>query len=217
MFKKIKDKILKNKKIFAIIATIFAFLSIQIVLAALSFNSDARDYPLSVGNHTQNPGQTWATSLTSVNPGDELRFRVYYHNAATVDANNTKVELSLSSTSSATNFTATSKISATSFDDYITNASINLTSAQTITFQNTAQWYHNYNGTAYQIDNINVVVSGGMVSFDLGTVNPGYAPNDGYIIFTGLVSNAVTPKNFNSDAQDSPLNVGNHTQNPGQN
>jgi putative ATPase len=160
------------------------------------FNSNPADNPLRVGNSTQNQGtQNWQTSLTGVNAGDVLEFSVYFHNASDIPATNTNVRLQLSPAGSSTFFTATSTISATNFSDYTTSASIALTSSQSIQLSNTAKLYSNYDGNNYQITNIPVSVSGNVLTYNLGTVNPGYAPNDGYIIFYGQVSNVTTPKN----------------------
>ena len=55
--------------------------------------------------------------------------------------------------------------------------------AQNIEFENTAEWYHDYDGS-YEIEDM--VLKDGL-KIDLGDVKPGYMPNDGYIIFTGIV------------------------------
>ena len=158
------------------------------------FNSNPADYPLRVGNSTQNQGtQNWQTSLTGVNAGDALEFSVYFHNASDIPATNTNVRLQLSPAGSSTSFTATSTISATNFNDYTTSVSIALTSSQSIQFKNTAKLYSNYNGSNYQIRDVPVTVSGNVLTYNLGTVNPGYAPNDGYIIFYAQVSKPQNP------------------------
>jgi len=163
-------------------------------IGANVFNSASIDNPLRIGNNTQNSGtQDWQTSLTGVNAGDVLRFSVYFHNAGDIPATNTSVRVALSPTGSSTSFTATSTISAASFTNYVTTATIALTSSQSIQLSNTATLYSNYNGSSYQITSVPVSVSGSVITYNLGTVNQGYAPNDGYIIFTGTVSNTTTP------------------------
>ena len=182
-----------------LMTAMLVFLSIipfSSVLGANVFNSNPADNPLRVGNSTQNQGtQNWQTSLTGVNAGDVLEFSVYFHNASDIPATNTNVRLQLSPAGSSTFFTATSTISATNFSDYTTSASIALTSSQSIQLSNTAKLYSNYDGNNYQITNVSVNVSGNVLTYNLGTVNPGYAPNDGYIIFYGQVNNVTTPKN----------------------
>ena len=204
----IKGKFVQ-KFLFSLMALILGFFnlfSFQGVLAASTFNTGASDLPLRVGNATQSSGTlNWGTSLSGVNSGDELKFQVYYHNAGNTAANNAKVTLRLSPSGSSSNFQAESQISATGFNTYTSNASIGLNQAQSINLKNTAKWYHNYDGSKYQIDDVNVTVSGNIATFDLEQVNAGYAPNDGYIIFSAEVEKL---NNFNSDTRDYPLRVG---------
>ncbi|MDD2909479.1 MAG: hypothetical protein PHU74_00960, partial [Candidatus Pacebacteria bacterium] len=182
------------------------------VVLPKNFNSESKDRPLKVLNYTQDRSSDWKTSLSGVNPGDELRFNAYYHNASSDTANNTKIEFSLGSGSS-NNFTATSKISADGFNDHMSNVNIALNSSQSIKIRNVAKWYHNYVNSKYQIDDVNVTVSGNVATIDLGQVNSGYAPNDGYVVFYADVSKPVVlPKNFNSESKDRPLKVLNYTQ-----
>ncbi|HOI60334.1 MAG TPA: hypothetical protein PKU93_03350 [Candidatus Pacearchaeota archaeon] len=210
-----------QKFLFSLLALTIGFLNffpLGNVLAASDFNTGASDYPLRIGNTTQSSGSlNWATSLNGVNPGDELKFQVYYHNAASSSANNTKVVLSLSPSGSSTNFQAQAQISATGYNTYTSNASINLNQSQGISLNNTAKWYHNYNGSAYQIDDVNVTVSGNTATFNLGGVAPGYAPNDGFIVFSAKVggTSSSSSNNFNTGASDYPLRVGNTTQSSG--
>ena len=190
----IKGKFVQ-KFLFSLMALILGFFnlfSFQGVLAASTFNTGASDLPLRVGNATQSSGTlNWGTSLSGVNSGDELKFQVYYHNAGNTAANNTKVTLKLSPSGSSSSFQAESQISATGFNTYTSNASIGLNQAQSINLKNTAKWYHNYDGSKYQIDDVNVTVSGNTATFNLGQVNSGYAPNDGYIIFSAVSQNST--------------------------
>ncbi|NMB47285.1 hypothetical protein GYA01_00405, partial [Patescibacteria group bacterium] len=56
---------------------------------ASNFNQGVSDFPLRVGNVTQSSGTlNWGTSLSGVNPGDQLKFQVYYHNAGNSSASN---------------------------------------------------------------------------------------------------------------------------------
>ena len=81
----IKGKFVQ-KFLFSLMALILGFFnlfSFQGVLAASTFNTGASDLPLRVGNATQRSGTLkCVTSLSGVNSGDELKFQVYYHNAA---------------------------------------------------------------------------------------------------------------------------------------
>ena len=191
---KIVEGKLVQKFIFSLMALILGFcnfFSFQAVFAASDFNTGASDFPLRVGNATQSTGTlNWGTSLSSVNQGDELKFSTYYHNASNSAASNATVTLSLSPSGSSSSFTAQAQIAASGFNTYTSNASINLNQAQTISLANTAKWYHNYNGSAYQVDDVSVSVSGNTATVNLGTINSGYAPNDGYIVFSGTLATA---------------------------
>ena len=158
------------------------------------FNKSSADHPLRLGNHTQAAGtQNWTTDLVGVNTNDELRFSVYYHNSSDRIAKNTKVSVELSSTSPSDNFELISKLTADEFEDYTTKATIKLNSIESIEFQNTAKWYRKYDGSKYEIVDINVDLTEKGLVFTLGDIEPGYRPNDGYIIFNAVI-NDVFPK-----------------------
>ncbi len=223
MFKNIKNliKTIKSKTLtilcFALMSILF--FSLQTVIGASTFNTASGDYPFRASNNTQDPSN-WHTSLSNIDPGNELRFNTYYHNTSSEAANNTKITLSLSPSRAATNFNATSTISADGFNNHVQNISLGLTSSQSITFRNTAKWYHNYNGSTYQIDNVNVTVSGSTATVNLGQINPGGMPNDGFIVIFADVSQVtVTPppassKTFNTASGDYPFRASNNTQDP---
>ncbi|MDD4439000.1 MAG: hypothetical protein PHS04_13355, partial [Tissierellia bacterium] len=105
----------------------------------------------------------------------------------------------------------------TGFNTYTSNASIGLNQAQSINLKNTAKWYHNYDGSKYQIDDVNVTVSENTATFNLGQVSAGYAPNDGYVVFSANVGGSApsATNNFNTGASDLPLRIGNATQSSG--
>ncbi|MFA7141802.1 MAG: hypothetical protein WC157_00665, partial [Candidatus Paceibacterota bacterium] len=214
-----KQKILNLiKEKFLFIALILGFFFSQGVFAASNFNTGANDLPLRVGNATQSSGTlNWGTSLSGVNPNDDLRFQVYYHNASNTSANNAKVTLKLTPSGSSSNFQAESQISADGFNTYSSNANISLNKSQQINLKNTAKWYHNYDGSNYQIDTVQVSVSGNTATFNLGSIAVGYAPHDGYIVFEADVSGSTptSSNNFNTGANDLPLRVGNATQSSG--
>jgi len=161
-------------------------------ISSKSFNSAPGDTPLEGLNFTQDRSSVWKSSLTNVNPGDQLKFNVYYHNASDSVANNTQVELSLGGTPS-TSFTALSKITANGFNDYSSSMGISLTSKQNITIRNLAKLYHSHDGTKFKEDVLNVTITGNKAVVDLGQVSPGYAPHDGYVVFYADVTKGTTP------------------------
>ncbi len=157
-----------------------------------AFNTESTDHPLRGYNYTQDTGTDWRTPLTGVNAGDELRFNVYYHNASSETANNTKIELNIPQGSSSS-FTANSKISANGFNDCTSSLNISLTSSQSITLKNKAKWYHSHDGNDYQVEDVTITISGNTATINLGQVHPGYTPNDGYVVFYADVSKKTTP------------------------
>ncbi|MDD4358421.1 MAG: hypothetical protein PHY30_01240, partial [Candidatus Pacebacteria bacterium] len=185
MLKKIKDLInkVKSKKAIFMLTFLFFTLCTSSVFAASTFNSDPLDKPLRGLNYTQNPSSGWLTSLSGANPGDDLRFNVYYHNASSEAAQNTQITLNLSPSGESSSFTANAQIAATGFDTYTSNMPISLTSSQSLAIISTARWFHNYDGSNFEITDIPVNVSGSIATFNLGTVNPGYSGNDGYVEF----------------------------------
>jgi|GEM_PF-2456606 len=223
MFKKIKNLIKKIESktltILCFVLMSMLFFSLQTAFGASTFNTLSGDYPFRVANNTQDPSN-WKTSLSNVKAGDELRFNTYYHNTSSDNADNTKITLSLSPSGSATSFTATSTISADGFNSHVQNISLGLSSSQSITIKNNAKWYHNYNGSAYQIDDVSVSVSGTTATVNLGQIKPGGTPNDGFVVIFADVSNTTitppptSPKSFNTDSGDYPFRVANNTQDP---
>ncbi|MDD3047804.1 MAG: hypothetical protein PHX17_00170, partial [Candidatus Pacebacteria bacterium] len=156
-----------------------------------NFNSNLEDTPLEGLNFTQDRSSVWKSSLANVNPGDQLKFNVYYHNASDDVANNTQIELSLGGTPS-TSFTASSKITANGFNNYVSSMDISLTSKQDITIRNLAKLYHSYDGSKFKEDILNVTITGNKAVVHLGQINPGYAPNDGYVVFYADVTKDTT-------------------------
>ncbi|MDD4358526.1 MAG: fibronectin type III domain-containing protein [Candidatus Pacebacteria bacterium] len=151
------------------------------------FNNNTADFPLRLGNHTKSAGtQEWVRDLMDITLGDELRFSVYYHNASTKIAKNAKITITLSY-GLENKVTVISKLTADDFEDYISEATIEVNSEQDINFENSVKWYHNYDGSKYDVDDLNVNILGDSLTFDLGDIEPGYRPNDGYLIFNARV------------------------------
>lgn len=92
------------------------------------------DYPLvrsKVANGT-NSGYNVVTS--GVNPGDTVAVILYFHNTGSTTATNTKFTLSPQVTGSGTTHTISGTLSADGFSTISGSTTINLTSAQTLTF-----------------------------------------------------------------------------------
>ncbi|MDD3919276.1 MAG: hypothetical protein PHX52_01680, partial [Candidatus Pacebacteria bacterium] len=202
-----------KKKILSILAiltiALFGFFTAGIVNAASEFNSDAADYDFGVYNATLDTSKVWKTDITA-DAGNQIKLRTYYHNASSpaVVADNATINLSITPTATANKFKVTSTISATGFTSFTEEAYIQLSSAETISF-NAADWYHNYNGSAYTITPVSA--SGTNVTINLGSVASGYAPNDGLVVFYATVSTTPASKVFNSNAADYDFGVYNAT------
>ncbi|MDD3940673.1 MAG: hypothetical protein PHQ01_03845 [Candidatus Pacebacteria bacterium] len=137
-----------------------------------SFNDSPIDHPLRIANlNAKFP--KWTTSTEDIKKGDKVKLCVYYHNSSTIIAKNTKIVLSFD------NGKIKSTISADNFNEYVSSLNI----AQNIEIENIAEWYHDYNRD-YEIESM--VLKDGL-KINLGDVKSGYMPNDGYIVFTGIV------------------------------
>jgi len=138
------------------------------------FNKNSFDHPLRAVN-ISTPYQGWAIDLkTSI--GDKVKFCVYYHNSSDIVSKNTKLNLFFN------NKEFKSITSSDNFKDYVSSLSTN----KDIDFDPTAKWYHNYSNGEYKIEEVKLDFTGEGVAVSLGDVNPGYSPNDGYIVFTGI-------------------------------
>jgi archaellum component FlaG (FlaF/FlaG flagellin family) len=167
------------------------------------FNTNEGDYPLRVST-----GSSWETSATNVS--DNLSLSFYYHNASENTAKNAKAILSLKQDKE-DEYTIEAKLMADGFETYISSVKVNLKEAGEISLDEALTWYHNFDGEDYTIDDIDVDVLENTITFNLGDIEPGYAPNDGYVIFTGQIDveekEAEEAGLFNIDERDYPLRV----------
>ncbi len=160
-------------------------------LAAASFNNDSQDRPtLQVSNYSLNPGCTtcWSTSV-SANAGDIVSFLIYYHNTSQETALQTRLNAILPS-AAFTSVVVTGQVWAQNASPAMGNASIHLSSSQTLTFiPGSVSWYPNRSSSAQSLLNgqsgSEVVSSGGL---NVGDVAPGWG-TQGYLVFRAQVSN----------------------------
>jgi hypothetical protein len=132
-----------------------------------------------------NGGEGWKTLVEDVQKGEYLNFSLYYHNASENTAKNAKAILSLKQ-GKEDEYTIESKLMADGFETYTSSVKVNLKEAGSINLDNELSWYYNYDGEGYTIDDMDVDVLNNTITFNLGDIKPGYAPNDGYIIFYAL-------------------------------
>ncbi len=156
---------------------------------AATFNTVPGDYnTLQVSNYTQNPGSnsSWAGSI-SASAGEIVSFVVYYYNTAADTANGTYVHVQLPS-GAFTSTTITGDVQASNAPTVTGNVSVNLTSAQSLSFiPGSAKWYPNQSTASQALLNgqsgSEVITSNGLYIGDVAS--QGW----GTVVFRAQVSN----------------------------
>lgn len=127
-------------------AFLFAFGGATPALAATTFNTDPQDYQtLRVGNYTDNPNSTSASWGTTVNAdaGETINLAVYYHNTGNETAQNMRVRVSPQTTGNGTTHTFTAYVWADNASQVTGNATVYLSSNQSISYKGTVVWRPN--------------------------------------------------------------------------
>jgi hypothetical protein len=185
------EKQRKNLSLFSalLIGGLFLFCAFHNVSAADPvFNSLSNDKEtLRLENRTTNPGggANWSDPI-SASAGDAVSFDVYYHNATegTV-AQNTKVKITFPTV--ATNaIVSTVTISADNAQALSDTGTINLSSSQTLTFENVAQWYPNQQVSV--ATPLTATVTGNSLEVNIGDIAGGW-PAQGHVVFRATISN----------------------------
>jgi hypothetical protein len=194
-----------NLKVFAFLAITIVlglFLSISNVQAA-AFNNVSGDLEtLTLENRTTNPAATnpgsanWRDPV-SASGGDALSFRFYYHNTefGTV-ANNVRLRIAYP-TNALTSIVTTGSIVSDNATTVSNTGTINVSSAQTISFETTAMWYPNQTTTGGI--SIPVTNNGSYIEVNLGNINGGWAAQ-GNVVFRADISNNPVSNNPTVDA-----------------
>ncbi len=173
---------------------------------------------ISIANATTNEGYAypcWPSSSVSADAGDTLNIRIYYHNTGTATANNTIVTLSAPIGGSAsTSKSFSGNINSDQGGISLSSVTANLSSAQTITFNN-VKWYTN--NTSETLTSLpggqsgSEILSGGL---NLGSIAPGWA-TQGSLVVSFHVSNTTQPVNsceiINFSASDTNIQDGDST------
>jgi len=185
-------------KVFALLAmTIVSglFLSIGSAQAA-AFNNMSNDLEtLTLENRTTNPAAVnpgsanWRDPITA-NGGDALSFRFYYHNTenGTV-ASNVRLRIAYP-TAASTSIVTVGSILSDNAGTVSDSGTTNVSTSQTITFENTAMWYPNQTTTGGI--SIPVTNNGSYLEVNLGNINGGWA-YQGNVVFRATVSNNGLP------------------------
>ncbi|MCR4275514.1 MAG: hypothetical protein NUV83_02045 [Candidatus Wolfebacteria bacterium] len=180
-----KNLIYKNPKIILgalIIGVIFPFLS----ASAAAFNTGSADPATFQTYNFTNSGtctSCWSSSV-SANPSDVITFRIYYHNSSNETAVNTRVRVNLTS-DTLTSRTLSAEVFANNSASAMGSVTINLSSAQSLTFRTgSVKWYPDrgtVNMTTRPLisgQNGSEIVSSAGLS--IGDIAPGYE-HDGYV------------------------------------
>ena len=192
-FPQLKGEKMMQKIILFIIITLIAVLVVSTagwssINEKSPFNSDSRDPSLEGYSSYYDPKE-WHSWLIA-HPGDILEFSSYYHNCGNVSIDNTKITLSLIPDETSGWLKVLSKISADGFNDCETgNLSVSTTISNNIALRDQAAWYHHYSTNEGWIKTILPVdVVNDQAVVNLGRIDPGYTPNDGYVVFYADVS-----------------------------
>ncbi len=157
------------------------------IAAVPQFNNASNDLDtLRIGNSTTDAGSfNWASSITA-KAGDRVAIDVYYHN--TVEgtiANNTKMRITFPTTVS-TQKVFSGALWADNAAQVSDTVTLNITSAQSITFENSALWRPNQQTTGGTP--ISVTISGNTIEANIGSVAGGW-PSQGHVYFFANISN----------------------------
>ena len=182
---------------------------------ASTWNGESNDCrSISILNATTNEGYAhpcWPSSSVSADAGDTLNVRIYYHNTGTATANNTTITLNAPIGSAGFSKSFSGNINSDQGGLSLSSVTANLSSSQTITFNN-VKWYTNNTSetlTALPSGQSGAeILSGGL---NLGSIAPGWS-TQGSLVVSFHVSNTTQPvenctiSNFN--ASSSTINKG---------
>ena len=203
-----KEKKTMKKIIISIFAIMFGIgLSATSAFATgtVQFNTDPQDpATVLVSNFTKQPcsnggASCWHSSV-SADAGDVVSVQIYYHNTGTATANNVAVEMTRPS-GTKSSFSMTGVIMVNANEAKRGSASINLTSAQTLTFiPGSIEWSPNQSGSNGQgVSNESALFN--RYGLPVGNIAPGWA-SQGTVVASFKVSNAVAQSYQCSDDVD---------------
>jgi len=163
------------------------------------FNSASNDFEtLVLENRTTNPAAATSSALAnwrdpiSASAGDAISFRFYYHNTVEGStANNVRLRIAYP-TAASTNLVTTGTILSSNAAQVTDNATINVSSSQTITFESTAYWFANQE-TENPVS-ISLTDNGSYVEVNIGSIAGGW-PSQGNVVFRANISNSSPVNN----------------------
>ena len=147
-----------------------AALALPFSTLAATLTSDSFGTVL-VSNFTRNPGSNaaWSTSGSAA-AGETVAFGVYYHNAGSTTAHNVVVHLSTPGSGSASSYTLNGSVTSSDAATISGSATVNLSTAQTLTFNGNVFWDQNTTGNGPTLPGGAAVLAGGV---NIGDVGPG--------------------------------------------
>src|ERR1035437_398029 len=182
------------KKIIVGILGLALLITGQNVSASTTWNGASNDCKgISIANATTNEGYAypcWPSSSVSADAGDTLNVRIYYHNTGSDTANNTRVVLSAPLGSSGTSKSFSGSISSDQGGLSLGSVTANLSSSQTITFNNVKWYTNNTSETPTALlggQNGSEILSGGL---NIGSIASGWA-TQGSLVVSFHVSNTT--------------------------
>ena len=201
-----------------LVLVFFLLISVSKIFAAqiLEWNFISGDYEtLLIMNDTK---QTTMQDPVSADPGDQLRLLVYYHCAwndpewPTEKARNTGIRINFP-TQKSQQIVSVAQLWADNVPAIDDNGTINVSSAEKLIFQNTAEWHHNG-----QVDNISVALTQDGGDWDYGEVNIGDIScdcvncynNAGTVVFRAQISDTVVSPptvDIKANGSDGPVTI----------
>lgn len=200
-----------------IIVGIFGFTLLLVassVFATTSlWNGASNDCPtVSIANHETRQGfgdPCWSGSNISAQPGQSVNIRIYYHNTGTQTANNTRIILSAPTINTKTStHTFTGRIISDQGSSSSFNVSVNLSSAQKLSYGATSWYTENVNKVNttlfYGQNGSEVLSSSGLM---IGSIIPGWS-SQGSIVVSFLVENPQPTGTLTADESSCLIQAG---------
>jgi len=181
--------VLNSKSLRVLAFSFFAVLALAspVYAADPSFSAISGDLEVLTLENRTTAGATanWRDPI-SASAGDAVSFRFYYHNTVEgTTANNVVLRIAYP-TAASTSLVSTGTILSTNASQVSDNATIAVSSSQTITFESTAYWYPNR--TTSNPVNLTVTDNGSYAEVNIGDIVGGW-PTQGNVVFRANISN----------------------------
>jgi len=198
-------------KIIPLFAVGLFILQAPLASAAATFNTSSQDFPtVRAVNHTLYPDSSshWSTSV-SAQPGDVIGISIYYHNTGSENAKNTKVKITLPSSSASSNFSISGSVFADNAGSAWGSASISISSSQTLTYiPGSVKWYPNqstwnYSSLLYGQNGSEILGSG----LNIGDIAPGWETQGSVVAYFQVSSASIVEPKAPTVTTNSATNI----------